>query len=118
MKRAVFYIALAIFFVGCSGKVQTNPLPKQEEIVIPSKYAKQRNVGISKSLIDDYDRYAGLILSNKNFDEDSVERLDEDIKTQANYQEITAPRPKVNLWQSGLDIAQTKAKKWKRLSYF
>ncbi|HDX6248317.1 TPA: hypothetical protein RPW15_001474 [Campylobacter fetus subsp. venerealis] len=111
MKRAVFYIALALFFVGCSGKVQTNPLPKQEEIVIPSKYAKQRNVGINKSLINDFDRYAGLILSNKNFDDESVTNLDEDIKTQENYQEVTNPRPRVNLWQSGLDIAKKKAKK-------
>ena len=110
MKRLNLVFIFVIFFAGCSGRVQTNPLPKQSEVIIPSRYAKAKKVGIQKFIIEDYDRYARLMLSNPNSDENSIEILDENIKVEQNYQRAVVPKqqtPKsMNIWERGRNIAE------------
>lgn len=113
MKRLNLVFIFVIFFVGCTGRVQTNPLPKQSEVVIPSRYAKAKKVGIQRSVIDEYDRYARLMLSNPNSDENSIEILDENIKVEQNYQKTVVPKqsPKsMNIWERGRNIAEQNSK--------
>jgi len=113
MKRLNLVFILVIFFAGCTGRVQTNPLPKQSEVVIPSRYAKAKKVGIQRSVIDEYDRYARLMLSNPNSDENSIEILDENIKVEQNYQKTVVPKqsPKsMNIWERGRNIAEQNSK--------
>lgn len=113
MKRLNLVLIFVMFLTGCSGRVQTNPLPKQSEVVIPSRYAKAKKVGIQRSVIDEYDRYARLMLSNPNSDEDSIETLDENIKVEQNYQKTVIPKqsPKsMNIWERGRNIAEQNSK--------
>ena len=113
MKRLNLVFIFVIFFAGCTGLVQTNPLPKQSEVVIPSRYAKAKKVGIQRSVIDEYDRYARLMLSNPNSDENSIEILDENIKVEQNYQKTVVPKqsPKsMNIWERGRNIAEQNSK--------
>jgi lipoprotein len=113
MKRLNLVFIFVIFFAGCTGRVQTNPLPKQSEVVIPSRYAKAKKVGIQRSVIDEYDRYARLMLSNPNSDENSIETLDENIKVEQNYQKTVVPKQSprlMNIWERGRNIAEQNSK--------
>lgn len=113
MKRLNLVFILVLLFAGCSGRVQTNPLPKQGEVVIPSRYAKAKKVGIQKSVIDDYDRYARLMLSNPNSDESTIEALDQNMKVEQDYQKTVVPKqiPKsMNIWERGRNIAEQNSK--------
>ncbi|QKF93222.1 hypothetical protein [Campylobacter sp. CCUG 57310] len=111
MKNLIFITLFAFVLVGCSGKVQTNPLPSQTETKIPRNYQFKQSGEIDKELLEDFNDYAKMIFSDKNSNDESISVFKEQQKTEENYQEIINPSPTpVNLWQSGLDVAN-KAKK-------
>ena len=102
MLKICLSTILAFMLVGCTGKIQTNPLPDQ------SKF----NVGVDKSLLEEFDRYAKFMLTNSNFDENSFVNHDEDVKISKQYDEAINPKPNVvNLWQKGLETADKGTKK-------
>lgn len=35
--KAILFGALALFVIGCSGKIQTNPLPSDKKIHLPNR---------------------------------------------------------------------------------
>ncbi len=78
MKYFVATIIL-ISFYGCTGKVQTNPAPKQNEIFVPSEYEMILKDDISKNVLKDYDLFVRKMLvetkeANKNIWELGIER--------------------------------------------
>lgn len=113
MIKVGLSVALAFLLVGCTGKVQTNPLPEQSEVKLPKKYKSKFEVSVNKALIDEFDRYSRLMLTNQNFDEYSFINHDEELRINAHYKKATNPAPKTNssLWQKGLETADKSGKK-------
>lgn len=112
MLKISLSVILAFMLVGCTGKIQTNPLPDQSKVNLPKNYKSKFNVGVDKSLLDEFDRYAKLMLTNSNFDENSFVNHDEDVKINKQYDEAINPKPNVvNLWQKGLETADKGTKK-------
>jgi hypothetical protein len=48
---------------GCSGKVQTNPIPKQSDITLPKNYEMGLNNNISEDVIRDYELFIETIFA-------------------------------------------------------
>ena len=113
MIKVGLSVALAFLLVGCTGRVQTNPLPEQSEVNLPKKYKSKFHVSVDKNLLDEFDRYSRLMLVNQNFDENSFINHDEDLKIDAHYKEATNPAPKINssLWQRGLETVEKNDKR-------
>ena len=119
MLKICISTILAFMLVGCTGKIQTNPLPDQSKVNLPRNYKSKFNVGVDKSLLEEFDRYAKFMLTNSNFDENSFVNHDEDVKINKQYDEAINPKPNVvNLWQKGLETAdkgtKKESKRWKR----
>jgi uncharacterized protein YcfL len=78
MRKIVLAATLcgSFLFVGCSGKVQTNPIPEDRKFVLPSA-KKEYNNTISEHFIIDFRAYANqklrvekynTIQANKQFE--------------------------------------------------
>lgn len=109
-------VALAFMLVGCTGRVQTNPLPEQNEVKLPKKYKSKFEVSVDKALIDEFDRYSRLMLINPNFDEYSFINYDEELKINTHHKEHKeminqASKTNSSLWQKGLETAERSDKK-------
>jgi hypothetical protein len=57
----IFFILL--FLVGCTGRVQTNPVPKDEEIALPKYYDMNLKSTLSPSIIKDYEAFIEIIFA-------------------------------------------------------
>ena len=117
MLRVSLSVILAFMIAGCTGRIQTNPLPEQSKVNLPKNYKSKFNASVDRSLIDEFDRYAKLMLTNSNFDENSFVNHDEDVKINRQYNEAISPKPNINLWQKGLETAdkgtKKESRKWK-----
>jgi len=76
-----YFIATIIifFFYGCTGKVQTNPVPEQNEIYVPGSYEMTLKNDIHKDIMKEYDLFVKKTLvepkeANKNIWELGMER--------------------------------------------
>lgn len=78
MKYLIATIIL-LFVYGCSGKVQTNPIPEQNEVYVPKDYVMNLRSDIPKEVIKDYDLFVRKMLiepkeAKKNIWELGMER--------------------------------------------
>ena len=117
MKTIFYTIIISTLLTGCSFKTQTNPIPKENKINIPNNYEVIENGVISQNIKDDFDRYAMLLLTNKNYTARSIENIDEENIVNFNYDKAKNPHlyNRDNIWQTGLSIANRSFKdnKWK-----
>ena len=76
MKLLILIIAL-FFFVGCSGKVQTNPLPDNKKFYLPDTEKKIVPKSESQAFYgDDFDRYARKVLNISDLPNTQEENID------------------------------------------
>ena len=112
--KPIFYTAIiSMLLTGCSLKTQTNPIPNESKINIPSNYEVIKNGVISQNVKDDFDRYAMLLLTNKNYTARNIENIDEENIVNLYYDKAINPHlyNRDNIWQTGLDIANRSFKK-------
>ena len=119
MKKISLILVTGLMFAGCSFKTQTNPLPSQNKVNVPSNYEATRNGVISKEAKEDFNRYAMLILTNKEFTAESIENYDEMLYVNQEYHKAQNPHlyQRESIWQTGLNIANRKFEedlRWKR----
>jgi hypothetical protein len=62
MRYLIIFLVL-FFTVGCSGRVQTNPVPKQSEITLPKNYDMGLNDVISEDIIHDFEVFIETIFA-------------------------------------------------------
>lgn len=113
MKYTAIF-SLSVIMVGCSSKVQTNPMPNQSKINVPNNYTATKNGKINEIVKKDFDDYAKLILLNKNADADSVIDYKERSFANLEYDKVANPNKYIkrnNIWQTGLDISNRELKK-------
>ncbi|MBR8466478.1 hypothetical protein KDE13_09040 [Campylobacter sp. faydin G-140] len=108
MKTIYFILVASLCFTGCTFKTQTNPLPENNEVVLPRNYTFSKEGKISKEAKTDFDRYAKLILTDKNANEDSIQDLDETNFTELHYDKAINPHRynRNSIWQTGLEISK------------
>ncbi|MDR1285367.1 MAG: hypothetical protein LBJ88_04115 [Campylobacteraceae bacterium] len=71
MKYLIIFLVL-FFIVGCSGRVQTNPVPKQDDITLPGNYDMKLNDTVSGSAIRDYEVFIETIFAKPKDDSRSI----------------------------------------------
>jgi len=67
--RKIQYMTLTLFltfFIGCTGRVETNPIPNDKKFVLPIKNKHYSNT-IDKSYIIDFKRFARSKFTNTNY---------------------------------------------------
>jgi hypothetical protein len=66
----IFLVLFSI--VGCSGKVQTNPVPKQNDMTLPKDYEVDLNNNIIEDVIRDYENYIEIIFAKPKDESKSI----------------------------------------------
>lgn len=77
--RYLVATVIILFFYGCTGKVQTNPIPEQNEIYVPKNYEMTLREDIPKEVIRDFESFVKKTLvepkeESKNIWELGMER--------------------------------------------
>jgi len=62
MKQLSIFFIL-IFMVGCTGRVQTNPVPKEEETTFPRNYDMSLKGSVPSGIIKDYEAFIETIFA-------------------------------------------------------
>lgn len=113
MKRVITIAFLGVFLVGCSGRVQTNPLPDDSKIYLPNGSSFSYQNRISQKQKNDFNSFAYRVLKNKENVE--INDIDEDLDTTNNVILVQdfgvqngkpKPQPKQEpkiIWDKGLE---------------
>lgn len=116
MKKYVLFVCLAYVLVGCSGKVQTNPLPDEKVFHLP-KNQEYKNPSVSNKQKESFDEYASSFFGRNGYNEimdNSDEEVDNIIKervytkeqTRAKQAEIANTKKSNNIWGVGYERAK------------
>jgi len=63
MKHVGIFLILLLFIVGCTGRVQTNPVPKEEDMALPKYYDMNLQSTISPNIIRDYEDFIEIVFA-------------------------------------------------------
>ena len=109
--KYLFITAAMLFFVGCSGRVQTNPLPDESKIHLPTGSSFSYQNKISQRQKDDFDNFANRVLRQGQIleiteDDETIHNntiivQDYGLK-QGKPVEVKKPLPKT-IWDKGLE---------------
>lgn len=119
MKMNKIYLltfGLAFLLFGCSGKVQTNPLPDDKVFHLP-KNREYQEPSVSKKQKDDFNEYAGSFFGKNglneimdNSDEEVENRVKEKVyvkeQAQVKQTEIENFKKSNNIWGAGYERAK------------
>lgn len=75
--RIVVIALLALLFVGCTGRVQTNPSPTEKEIKVPTNYTPKEPVKIDEEILSDFDLFVRKVIYSNDFHEDLQQAIEE-----------------------------------------
>lgn len=112
MKKLILLTITGIFLVGCSGRVQTNPLPDDSKIHLPSGTSFSYQNRISQKQKDDFDRFAYLVLRQKEIlqvsDDEEIEISNNSVVVQDFGLQNGKPKPVIkkvpkSIWDKGLE---------------
>lgn len=113
MKNVVVLAFMGLFLAGCSGRVQTNPLPDDSKIHLPSGSSFSYQNRISQAQKDDFDRFAYRVLRQKEIleisdDEEVLETRNNAVIVQDFGLQNGKPKPVVkkapkSIWDKGLE---------------
>lgn len=113
MKNLILTAMVTLFLVGCSGGVQTNPLPDDSKIHLPSGSSFSYQNRINQKQKDDFDRFAYRVLRQKEIleisdDEEVIETSNNAVIVQDFGLQNGKPKPVVkkapkNIWDKGLE---------------
>lgn len=113
MKNVVVLAFVGLFLVGCSGRVQTNPLPDDGKIHLPTGSSFSYQNKISQARKDDLDRFAYRILRQKEIleisdDEEFLETnnnvvITQNFKPQNIKQKLATKKAPKSIWDKGLE---------------
>ena len=113
MKKIILLAITGLFLVGCSGRVQTNPLPDDSKIHLPSGSSFAYENRISQAQKNDFDRFAYRVLRQKEIleisdDEEVIETSNNAVIVQDFGLQNGKPKPVVkkapkNIWDKGLE---------------
>lgn len=117
-KIYLLTFGLAFLFFGCSGKVQTNPLPDDKVFHLP-KNREYQEPSVSKKQKDDFNEYAGSFFGKNGLNEimdNSDEEVEEDVRVrekvyvkeqaQVKQTEIENFKKSNNIWGAGYERAK------------
>ena len=101
-KIYLLTFGLAFLLFGCSGKVQTNPLPDDKVFHLP-KNREYQEPSVSKKQKDDFNEYAGSF-----FGKNGLNEIMDNVKEQAQVKqtEIENFKKSNNIWGAGYERAK------------